>query len=218
MSQVSLSDFNWPTAAPGVPDVPKCTLHSLPALSTVPFLEASTLPVGSRPAGTRIWTPGETIHITFISTVLQAPATDTPIVTLIQQTKPLDFIAPVHPTKIIKSVPEMTVKAFEFYTPSADASISVLQEAAPTKSNSGTTLDTSPSDAPTTFASHNFGAKITGILVGAVAFVFILGLALAYWRAYRRTVKANESAPVDTEAVLKEKRERAEYLGMQRWS
>lgn len=112
----------------------------------------------------------------------------------------------------------MTVETFEFFTPSADASISVLAEATPTKSNSGPTPKSSPSDTPVTFASHNFGGKIKGIVVGSIAFVFIVGLALACWRARRRTAKANASAPVDMEAVLEEKRKRAESLGIQRWS
>jgi hypothetical protein len=218
MSQMGLSNFNWPTAAPGAPDIPNLPLSPPPAHSTVAFMTAFTLSLVSLPADTVIPPSSKPVHVTVTSTVLQDPATGTPLVSLIQQTKPLDFIAPVRPTKIVDPVPEMTVEAFEFYTPSVDASISSLAEATPKKSNSGPTPNVSQLDTPTTFASHNMGSRITGIVVGAVAFVLIIGLALAQWRARRSAAKAKESAPVDMEAVLKQKRERAEYLGMQRRS
>lgn len=218
MSQTGLSNFNWPTAAPGALDIPSFTMDPPPAHSTVAFKTASTLSSVSLSAGTRLPPSAKPVHITVTSTVPQDPATDTPLVSLIQQTKPLDFIVPVRPTQIVDPVPEMTVEAFEFHTPSADASISFLAEATPKKSNSGPTPNVSQPDTPTTFASHNLGAKITGIVVGAVALVLIIGLAVAYWRARRRAARASQSAPVDMEAVLKEKCERAEYLGLQRRS
>ncbi|KAF3042302.1 hypothetical protein E8E11_006131 [Didymella keratinophila] len=132
-------------------------------------------------------------------------------VSFIRQTKPLDFIAPLRPTKVVKSVPEMTVEAFELYTPSAEASISDLAETAPTKSNSGSTPDVPSTDASTASDSHNAGAKIAGTIIGIVFALLIIPLIFEYWRARRRG-KANESAPVDMEAVLEQKCERAQYL------
>ena len=202
MSQADLSNFNWPTAAPGAPNIPKFTLDPLPAISTVPFMEASTLPSISLPAGTEIRSPVKTVHITVISTVLRDPAADTPATSLIHQTKPLDFIAPVRPTKIIRSVPEMTVEAFDFYTPSADASISILTEATPTKLNSGPTPDAASADASDASDSHNAGAKIAGTFIGLFFVLIVVPLVFQYWRNRRRAAKANQSAPVDMGAVL----------------
>ncbi|KAF3041961.1 hypothetical protein E8E12_009061 [Didymella heteroderae] len=220
MSQADVSSFNWPTAASGATNVPMFTLDPVPARSTVPFMKASTvswLPI-TQPAGTGILSSVKTVHTTVTSIVLEDPAAGFSTAWLIHQTKPLDFVAPLRPTKISNPAPEMTVAAFEFYTPTADASVADPADATPTKSKSGPTPAAYPSDTHTTFASNNFGAKITGIVVGSVVFVFLVGLALTYWRARHRTAEANESVPVDMEAILEEKRKRAEYLGLQRWS
>jgi len=180
-------------------------------------MEVSTLSSISIPADPEKHSAAKTVHITVTSTVLQDPAAVTSVFSLIHQTKPLDFIALVRPTRIAKSAPEMTVQAFEFYTPSADTSISVLAEVTPTKSNSGPTPDVPSTDASTASDSHNAGAKIAGIIIGIVFILLIIPLMFEYWRARRRG-KAYESAPVDMEAVLKQKRERAKYLAKQRWS
>lgn len=214
MSQLHQTNFKWLPAASGAPKIPKFTLDPLPALS----VEASTLYSVSLPVGTGKVPPSKTVHIPVTSTVLQDPVANSPAISLTHQTKPLDFIAPVCPTKVVKSVPEMTLEVFKFYTPSVDASVSVLAEATPSKSNSGLPPDASSTDASTASFSYNAGAKVAGTIIGIVFVMLVLPLVFRYWRARRRTTKANEPAPVDMEAVLKEKRERAEHLAKQRWS
>ncbi|KAF1924928.1 uncharacterized protein M421DRAFT_8372 [Didymella exigua CBS 183.55] len=152
------------------------------------------------------------------STVPHDPAVDTATASLIYQTKPLGFVAPVRPTKILTPVPKITVAAFELHTPPAGLAVSNIAEPLPAKSNSSPTPNPSSTDASTTFASDNFSTKITGIVVGAVVLVLLVGLALACWRARRSKVQDSESAPADVAAVLDAKRQRAEYLGVQRWS
>lgn len=167
----------------------------------------------------------QTVHATVTSTVLHDPTVATPAAPLIHQTKPLDLHAPVTPTKVRTPVPEVTVAAFELYTPSVDVPVSILAETAPTKSKSGPTPGSSSTKISTTEPVENGDSVphiVAGLLSGSAVLMFIFGWALLAWLARRRRRgedrKANESAPVDMEAVLEFKRQRAHDLGMKRWS
>jgi hypothetical protein len=178
-----------------------------------------------QPAGTSLPSSAKTVYITITSTVLQDPAADASTASLIHQTKPLDFQAPVRPTKVHESVLEMGVAAFESYNPSVNPSVSALVEATPTKSSSGSTSGPSSSEkfSPESVRERDHVPQIVaGCIAGGVVLTFVILLLYLFWRRRRRADsaarKGEEPAPVDMETVLEEKRKRAEYLGMQRWS
>ncbi|KAF1361571.1 hypothetical protein EJ07DRAFT_154340 [Lizonia empirigonia] len=146
MSQSRLSNFDWPAAAAGAPQVPAVSFPASPStpkvLSGIPDTMSKSALIATTfhmPSITQsheaviIYSSERTVFGTLTSTVVQT--VDASVAAMIHQTRPLDLHAPVIPTKIRTPVLEATTASFHLSTIIPNPSIPVLVSSSPSLSS-----------------------------------------------------------------------------------
>lgn len=232
MSQSRLSSFDWPTAAPGAPQVPALSFAASPSTPKVLLGIPDTMSKSALIATTFhmpsitqshnaiiVSSTERTAFGTLTSAVVRT--VDASVAAKIHQTWPLDLHAPMIPTKVRTPVLEATTASFHLSTIIPNPFVPVLGNPTFAKSNPGPTPSPMSSDPEIRDASPRTlsPAAIAGVTLGLVAFLGIL-IALIFFLYRRRKAKKAQS---DTEAskskdTLAEKMERSRERRRKRWA
>ena len=217
MSRADISNFNWPTAAPGAQ---KFTLDLLSDMSEAKTVISATESTLQAPSAMQSADPSvQTIYVTVTSTSLHYRAANSSKASTIYQTKPLELYSALIPTKVRILVPEVTVASFNFYTSPADLSTPTFAEQISTKFKSGPTSNPSSPRTATSVSSQALSSPaIAGVTLGSVALIGVLIAIALYFYRHRNTKNHNEAEASNTGDILESKMQRARDLGRNRWS